>query len=198
MDNGFLENHEKEDGSPYHEEQFFDKDGDDFYDSDFDEDYFSKKVESWSLEYDKTGKFPQEVNQIIKDVLSANGLIEHLSVFKDNVLGFPLIVNLINFSAKSIDRSWYDFKPAFVKFMQYIHPETWVHEDDSSVIVARTPFGEVSFHVFSDEVERSEIYGQIPVPGKTNENDFGTQGKAVELIEDFVADYIGRSNEEDK
>jgi hypothetical protein len=76
-------------------------------------------------------------------------------ILLDDEDGFALLINLVNKAAKDIDYSFYDYKPVLLNRLMKIHPHAWKGSDENEddVIYAETPLGQVSFHVFDDEVK---------------------------------------------
>jgi zinc transporter ZupT len=86
-------------------------------------------------------KFPPEINSIFEHLLRENGLTDAVPVSRDNIQMLPLLVNLLNLSAKEIDPYWYEHKPRMIMFMMGVYPSTF---ESNGVVYANTPFGQIS------------------------------------------------------
>lgn len=102
--------------------------------------------------------FPSSINTIIKKILKEWSLSQYFDLIKNNIEFLPLIGNLINWSAKIIDSNYYDDKEIIISFLTQNHPRTW-SDSEQGIVYSETPYGQVSFHVFNDEVDDAKQYG---------------------------------------
>jgi hypothetical protein len=135
-------------------------------------------------------KFPPEINSIFEHLLRENGLTDAVPVSRDNIQMLPLLVNLLNLSAKEIDPYWYEHKPRMIMFMMGVYPSTF---ESNGVVYANTPFGQISFHVFNEESIVAQEHSEVGSEQRVNPTDFDSQMKAPELIKVFIEEHIGQN-----
>lgn len=72
--------------------------------------------------------------------------------------GWAVLANLANWSAKTIDEEWYDWKPLFVQRALDEALSAWIDGDDwETIVYVETAVGQLSFHVFIEDGVRDSF-----------------------------------------
>lgn len=145
--------------------------------------YITEKVKANKI------SFPYKINAYIRYALNEVGRRRYFHLFENNIETLPLIINLINALAKNIYdtdyEDWYDVKYDLVSFLIEVHPRTWARKDDN-IVFSETPYGQVSFHVGEETVEKGRKFG-VSSDGKEWDGK-KVQYNALDLIDDYIND----------
>ena len=144
----------------------------------------SLRKETQLENYSKSSSVPKEVSNSATEVLKIN-FKSYLDLSND-INALPLIANIANMYAKTIDNTYYDNKDIITQFLAKNHPGAWSMGD--GILYIETPQGQVSFHVFSDQDTIALKYGLDPFGRKWSEEE-------VQFIsESLLKDYIEKNN----
>lgn len=94
----------------------------------------------------------------------------------------PLIANLANMYAKTIDYNLYDIKDFMLFYIAKNDKRAWSHGD--GIVYVETDEGQVSFHVFNGQDDIANKYGLSP------EGKEWSQQEVQFLAEDLLYEYI--------
>lgn len=141
-------------------------------------------IKSFLIFLEQKTIFPNDINDIIFKVLKVNNFSKYYYLFKNNIVSLPLVINLLNYSAKTIDDSFYDYKSKMIFFLIDVHNYTW---GKNGIVYSETPMGQVSFHVFNNEDRLAKFKGLHNRNRKWSKIE--TQFNAPELIQNYIDNF---------
>ena len=103
--------------------------------------------------------------------------------------GWALLANLVNLSAKTIDRDWYSYKNSLIRLALEECLDCWI--DEEGIAYVETCVGQVSFHLvhnwwYEDEDEFEDLISYY-----TGRSGVWDQGNTQEHAPELVAEFLG-------